>query len=154
MRVSAERGRPLFIFGAVAVAAFALDQGTKVLAVAHLDPGSFIPLLGGWLRLTLIHNVGSAFGLIPSGTIPTAASILVCVVVLGYVFRGGLAGAPGRGMALGLVVGGALGNLLDRIRTGGVVDFIDLQVWPVFNLADAAITIGVGLLAIGVVRRR
>ena len=154
MRVSAERGRPLFIFGAVAVAAFALDQGTKVLAVAHLDPGSFIPLLGGWLRLTLTHNVGSAFGLIRSGTIPTAASTLVCVVVLGYVFRGGLARAPGRGMALGLVVGGALGNLLDRIRTGGVVDFIDLQVWPVFNLADAAITIGVGLLAIGVVRRR
>jgi len=154
MRVSAERGRPLLIFGAVAAAAFALDQGTKILAVAHLDPGSFVPLLGGWLRLTLTHNVGSAFGLIRSGTIPIAASALVCVVVLGWVFRGGLARAPGRSMSLGLVVGGALGNLSDRVRTGGVVDFIDLQVWPVFNLADAAITIGVGLLAIGLARRR
>jgi len=154
MRVSAERGRPLFIFGAVAAAAFALDQGTKILAVAHLDPGSFVPLLGGWLRLTLTHNVGSAFGLIRSGTIPLAASALVCVVILGYVFRGGLVRAPGRSMPLGLVVGGALGNLLDRVRTGGVVDFIDLQVWPVFNIADAAITIGVGLLAVGLARRR
>ena len=154
MRVSAERGRPLLIFGAVAAAAFALDQGTKILAVAHLDPGSFVPLLGGWLRLTLTHNVGSAFGLIRSGTIPIAASALVCVVVLGWVFRGGLARAPGRSMPLGLVVGGALGNLLDRVRTGGVVDFIDLQVWPVFNIADAAITIGVGLLAVGLARRR
>jgi len=154
MRVSAERGRPLFIFGAVAAAAFALDQGTKILAVAHLDPGSFVPLLGGWLRLTLTHNVGSAFGLIGSGAIPLAASALVCVVVLGYVFRGGLVRAPVRSMPLGLIVGGALGNLLDRVRTGGVVDFIDLQVWPVFNIADAAITIGVGLLAIGMARRR
>ena len=154
MRVSAERGRPLLIFGAVAAAAFALDQGTKILAVAHLDPGSFVPLLGGWLRLTLTHNVGSAFGLIGSGAIPLAASALVCVVVLGYVFRGGLVRAPGRSMPLGLVVGGALGNLLDRVRTGGVIDFIDLRVWPVFNIADAAITIGVGLLAIGLARRR
>jgi len=154
MRVSAERGRPLFIFGAVAAAAFALDQGTKILAVAHLDPGSFVPLLGGWLRLTLTHNVGSAFGLIGSGAIPLAASALVCVVVLGYVFRGGLVRAPGRSMPLGLIVGGALGNLLDRVRTGGVIDFIDLRVWPVFNIADAAITIGVGLLAIGLARRR
>jgi signal peptidase II len=154
MRVSAERGRPLLIFGAVAAAAFALDQGTKILAVAHLDPGSFVPLLGGWLRLNLTHNVGSAFGLIRAGTIPLAASALVCVVILGYVFRGGLVRAPGRSIPLGLVVGGALGNLLDRVRTGGVVDFIDLQVWPVFNIADAAITIGVGLLAIGLARRR
>lgn len=154
MRVSAERGRPLLIFGAVAAAAFALDQGTKILAVAHLDPGSSVLLLGGWLRLTLTQNVGSAFGLIRSGTIPLAASALVCVVILGYVFRGGLVRAPVRSMPLGLVVGGALGNLLDRVRTGGVVDFIDLQVWPVFNIADAAITIGVGLLAIGIARRR
>lgn len=152
--MSAERGRPLLVFAVTAATAFALDQGAKALAVAHLDPASPMPLLGGWLRLTLTHNVGSAFGIIRSGTIPLAASALVCVVVLGYVFRGGLARAPGRGVALGLVVGGALGNLLDRVRTGGVVDFIDLRVWPVFNLADAVITIGVGLLALGVIRRR
>ena len=154
MRVSAERGRPLLVFGVTAVAAFALDQVAKALAVAHLDPSVPVPLLGGVLRLTLTHNVGSAFGIIRSGTIPLAASAVVCVVILGYVLRGGLARAQGRGVALGLVVGGALGNLLDRVRTGAVVDFIDLRVWPVFNLADTVITIGVGLLALGLLRRR
>jgi len=154
VRAAAERGRPLVVFGVIAAGALALDQGAKALAVAHLDPSIPVPLLGGWLRLTLTRNVGSAFGIIASGAIPLAVSALVCVVILGYVFRGGLARAPGRGVAFGLVVGGALGNLVDRVRTGGVVDFIDLRVWPVFNLADAAITIGVGLLALGLLRRR
>jgi signal peptidase II len=66
----------------------------------------------------------------------------------------GLEAAPGRALPMGLVLGGSLGNVLDRIRAGGVTDFIDLRVWPVFNLADVAITVGIGLLAIGLIRRR
>lgn len=154
MRASAERGRPRFLFGAVAAAAFALDQIAKILALAHLHYDTSVPLLGQWLQLTLTRNVGSAFGLVTSRSLPIAASALVCVVILAYVFCGALARAPGRSIPLGLVVGGALGNLLDRIRSGGVLDFIDLRVWPVFNLADVAITVGVGLLAIEVARRR
>ncbi len=154
MGASTQRGRPLHLFLAVAAGAFALDQLAKILAAARLDYGRPVPVFGRWLQLTLTHNVGSAFGLPISAFLPIAASAVVCMVILGYLFRGGLARAPGRGLPLGLVLGGALGNLLDRIRTGGVLDFIDLRVWPVFNLADAAITVGVGLLAIQVARRR
>jgi signal peptidase II len=154
MGASAERGRPLLLFAVVALAGFALDQASKVLAGEHLQPNLPVPIAGGVVQLTLIHNPGSAFGIISQGWVPIAASAIVCVVILAYTFAGGLAGVPVRAVALGLIVGGALGNLCDRLRTGGVVDFIDFRVWPVFNVADIAVTVGVGLLALELIRRR
>ncbi len=154
MPASAARGRLLLLFAVVSIATFALDQAAKAAAERHLEPHLSVPALGGLLQLTLTHNVGSAFGLISQSWIPIASSAAVCVVVLAYALAGGLTGAPGRAVALGLVVGGALGNLLDRLRTGGVIDFIDVRVWPIFNAADIAITVGVGLLALQVLRRR
>ncbi len=154
MRASAGSGRPLLLFAGASLAAFALDQGTKLAAFRYLERQQPLPVLGGVLQLTLTHNPGSAFGLVSQGWIPIAASTVACVVILAYVLAGGLAGARRRGVALGLIGGGALGNLLDRLRTGGVVDFIDLRVWPVFNVADIAVTIGVALLALQLVRRR
>jgi signal peptidase II len=145
--------RPFLVFSLALVLTGFLDQLAKSLAATHLAPG--VPVrLWGFIQLSLTHNAGSAFGLFQGGWVPIGATIVVCVVVLGYAWRGGLRRAPRRSIPLGLIVGGAVGNLLDRVRLGAVVDFIDLQVWPVFNVADIAITVGILILALEVFRRR
>ena len=154
MRASTSRGRPSALFFGLAAGTFVVDQLTKVVATGRLALGSPFPLLGKWVRLTLTHNTGSAFGLVSSGWVLIGIGSIVCVVILAYLAGGGLARVPKRAVPLGLILGGSLGNLVDRVRSGGVIDFIDLRVWPVFNFADVAITVGVGLLAVDVLRRR
>jgi signal peptidase II len=155
VRASATRGRPSAVLFGVAGVTFALDQLVKAAARRGLDAGTPVPLVGEWVRLTLVHNTGSAFGLVSSGWALVAVGAAVCAAVVAYATVGrGLEAAPGRALPMGLVLGGSLGNVLDRVRAGGVTDFIDLRVWPVFNLADIAITVGIGLLAIGLIRRR
>lgn len=129
---------------ALAVAAF--DQVTKLFVASRMQHGDSVP--AGPLHITLVHNTGGAFGLFQSGAAPLAViSLAVVVVIVVYSRRvGSFSGLVGT--ALGLELGGAAGNLADRLRLGYVVDFIDLQVWPVFNIADASITIGVILLAV------
>ena len=125
-----------------------LDQLTKG-AVAHLlVPGDSLPLLPPILSLTYVQNTGAAFGILKG---LTWLSILLSLVVAAWIvlelLRSGQgAHAPLRLWALSLVLGGAMGNLIDRVWRGHVVDFIDVHVWPVFNVADSAITIGVVLL--------
>ena len=140
--------------GAVVTAAVvAVDQVTKTWALRALDDG---PIEVVWtLRLDLSFNSGAAFGL-GRGLAPLFVAVgVVLVVVLLTVARSSGTNAAGT-VALGLVLGGALGNLGDRLfrdHGGAVVDFIDLQWWPVFNVADAAITCGSLLLVLGEVRR-
>ena len=141
---------------ATAAVAYLLDRVTKVLA-EHLLPARPVELIPGVLQLTYTTNRGGAFGLF--GNAPylfLAATLLVCagiVVASLGITRRLLA------VAMGLILGGALGNLTDRIvhgsgLNGRVVDFIDLRVWPVFNLADAAIVIGAALIVFSGLRRR
>jgi signal peptidase II len=154
VKASAARGRPDALLFGVAGVTVAFDQLVKVAARRGLDVGASVPLVGDWVRLTLVHNTGSAFGLISSEWVLIAVGVAVCVAVLAYAIVGrGAKAAPERALPMGLVLGGSLGNVLDRIRAGGVTDFIDLRVWPVFNLADIAITVGIGLLVIGLTRR-
>ena len=111
-----------------------------------------MPLLPGVLHLTYVQNTGAAFGLFRGCA---GLFIALAVVIAGWVSVE-LSQRPhptlGR-VGLSLILGGAVGNLIDRARLGSVIDFIDLRVWPVFNLADSAITIGVGLLLWLAVRR-
>ncbi|MBN2624098.1 MAG: signal peptidase II [Acidimicrobiales bacterium] len=131
---------------AVAGIVLALDQLTKAWAVDVLGDGHTIDLVGS-LRLRLTLNYGSAFSL-GDGRGPLIS--VLALVVVGILLRTGRnATRPSMAVALGLVVGGAFGNLIDRafragggFLGGGVVDFIDLQWWPVFNLADSAIVVG------------
>jgi signal peptidase II len=134
---------------------FVLDRVTKAWAVSELATVHTRPLLGEWLRLTYVRNTGVAFGLgagqgLPFAAITFAALALVLVLALQERNRTWL-----RSTALGLVVGGAAGNLLDRVRWGSVVDFIDFgyrrNMFPVFNAADSAITVGVILFALTLV---
>lgn len=130
--------------GAVAVSAVVLDQVTKSLAVAALKDGP-IPLV--WtLRLRLTFNTGAAFSLGQGRAAVFVALGIVLVATLLAVVRTASATAA---IGLGLVVGGAAGNLSDRIfrgHGGAVIDFIDLQWWPVFNVADSCIFVGVAVL--------
>ena len=130
--------------GALCGAVFLADQALKAVIESNLVPGEDVELLGP-LGLTLSHNRGVAFGLAGGGG---PKLVLVAVVALGliaYVFSRN-ATRPGTWVAAGLLAGGALGNLADRVRVDAVTDYIDLATWPPFNLADVAITLGVALL--------
>jgi signal peptidase II len=147
----------------LAGAVVALDQITKVVALDRLPLGVPVPIIDGLLSLTLVLNPGLAFGLL--GSIPptwrwvVAALSLVALAVLARVALRVLpdGGWPGR-LAIGLIFGGAIGNLIDRARFGAVVDFVDVYWrdwhWPAFNVADSAITVGVALLALRLMRER
>jgi len=135
----------LFLTALVVVVA---DQVTKYLAVQHLSDGRMIPVVGDVLRLRYTTNTGAAFGLFQDqGFVLTIIALVVVGVIVFYYRR-----LPDQMLlvriSLGLQLGGAIGNLVDRLRHGGsVVDFIEFVLWPVFNIADAAIVLGVALLA-------
>ena len=134
--------RPWLISGLT----LAADQLTKALIVASFVHGESLPLLPPLLCLTYVQNTGAAFGLLKGQQL---LFILLAGGVIVYLPRTLLVGrhltaATVWGSAL--ILGGAVGNLLDRLRLGYVIDFIDVHVWPVFNVGDSAITIGVALL--------
>ncbi|HYG71833.1 MAG TPA: signal peptidase II [Actinomycetota bacterium] len=145
----------LWLF-AIAGAAYALDRATKAWAEATLAERAPIDLIPGVLSLTYTTNSGGAFGLGRSAPwIFAGATILVSLAIVVASTR---LPRMGVAVALGLILGGALGNLTDRAingpgLSGHVTDFIDLQFWPIFNLADSAIVIGAGVLAIVTAKR-
>ena len=138
---------------AVAVATVVLDQVTKAAVVSRLGICERIPILGTSLRLTHIRNSGAVFGMMRSAsTYFTFFSIIAAVILVVVLFFARRASVLVR-VSLGMVMGGAVGNLIDRLRYGAVVDFIDVGVsesvrWPCFNVADSAITVGVILLIV------
>lgn len=153
MGAAAPLRRPSAAFLAISITVLALDQLTKALALAHLVPQRPLPLLGKIVQLSLVHNPGSAFGLVQAGWLLIAVGA-ACVVIIPLLLALRPELPRPQVIALAAIWGGSLGNLLDRLRTGGVTDFIDLGFWPVFNVADVAITLGVVALAILLVTRR
>ena len=136
--------------GALCAIVLAADQVAKAAIEAQLVPGEDVDVLGP-LGLTLSHNRGVAFGLAGGAGAPLVLVTLVALGVVVYLFARDPA-RPGMWVATGLLAGGAIGNLVDRVRTGAVTDFVDLSPWPPFNLADMAITVGVVLLVFLYVR--
>jgi signal peptidase II len=147
-------GFPLrgLLFLGLAVLVVVADQITKRLAEDRLRDQRSVPVVDDILRLTYVQNRGAAFGLLQD---QTTFFVLVGIVVIG-VIAASYRYLPRSGfllhLALGLQLGGAIGNLIDRVRQGYVVDFVDFGYranwWPVFNVADSAIVIGVALLAL------
>ncbi len=122
------------------------DQATKGLVTRSMSPGQSIPD-DGIARLTYVVNSGSAFGLFPDQTLLLTLASVVGIGVLLVFYRTHPVDSRMLRFSLGLQLGGAMGNLIDRVRLGHVVDFIDVGSWPVFNLADSAIVVGlIGLL--------
>jgi signal peptidase II len=110
-------------------------------------------LIPGFFSFTYVHNTGGAFGILPEGTqLLALAALIAAVGIIVYTVRARSPLPRLLGFALALPLGGSLGNLLDRVRLHYVVDFLDVHVgvhqWPVFNVADSAICLGVGLLAV------
>jgi len=121
------------------------DQATKSLIRAWLPLGSSVPILPKFLHFTHTQNSGAAFGLFPNAvTLLVVIALIVSAIFLWLGHRG--FDRRQTAIAMGMMLGGAVGNLIDRIRFGAVTDFIDIHIWPIFNIADAALTVGAFLL--------
>ena len=133
--------------GGLAAAVLVLDQATKWWMRRHLAVGESVPLLPGVFHLTLVRNPGVAFGLFArQGVVVLGIAFLLVALLLITARTRPAAWRPPVPWAMGLILGGALGNLLDRVRFGAVVDFLDFRIWPVFNVADSGITVGAALI--------
>ncbi|MCB0192389.1 MAG: signal peptidase II [Anaerolineae bacterium] len=130
-----------------------LDGLTKVWAEQNLTLHEPVPVIGDYFRFTLGHNTGVAFGLFANGGIwPLVVTGIIIVFIAFWFIKGLLSGhfAPYAAWPVGMLLGGAIGNFIDRVIDGRVTDFLDVGIgasrWPTFNLADSFILIGVGIL--------
>ncbi len=140
------------IYYLIAAVVVALDQWTKYLVVKNMELTESIPLIPGVFHLTSHRNMGAAFGILQNQR--WLFIVITIAVVIGIVIAMKRIGRtqPRVSLALSLVLGGAIGNFIDRLLTGKVVDFLDFTLinFPIFNVADAAISVGVILLLIDV----
>jgi signal peptidase II len=144
--VSRSSSRAWRLAGALCGLVVVLDQAAKAIVENNLVPGQQVDVLGPF-GLTLSHNQGVAFGLASGSSAPLVAFALVALAVVGFILHRNPT-LPRIWVAAGLIAGGALGNLADRLRAGAVTDYVEIGSWPPFNLADVAITAGVVLLAL------
>lgn len=161
--LTAENMKSRIGFFVVSSTVICLDQLTKLLVSWNLTLGDSLPVIPGLFHLTLVRNTGMAFGLLSAATIPykpvlvTVLSLVALAAVAFYALHAP-AGERLSRMGLAFILGGAAGNIIDRLRLGYVVDFLDVfyqgNHWPAFNVADAAICTGVGLLMLETVFRR
>ena len=149
--MSQRKDRLLFLLPAAGV--LAADVATKLLVYHSLSLNRGpIPILGNWVRLTYVHNPWAAFGFFHGSRwffvgVSTLSAVIVLALALGRRYTD-----LWIRISFGLILGGALGNLADRIRLGEVIDFLDVGIgthrWPIFNVADCGVTVGVILLAL------
>ena len=133
---------------------FFLDQFSKFLILKTLSVGQSVPVLPSSFHLTLVHNTGIAFGLLQGRSQVLFWVNLVILAVLFILMGLRLFKKPTLQIGVGMIAGGGLGNLVDRIRFGSIVDFLDFRIWPVFNLADSAICIGTFLVLLALFQKR
>ena len=138
--------RPWALAGILCAVVVAADQAVKARIESSLTLGEEVDVLGP-LSLTLTHNKGVAFGLAGGAGLGLVLVTVAALALIAFVFSRD-PGKPGMWVAVGLLAGGALGNLLDRLAAGEVTDYIHIGSWPAFNLADIAITAGVVLMVL------
>ncbi len=122
-----------------------LDQLTKFIVVRNFSLHDSFSLINGVMSITLVHNRGAAFGIFKNQFFLFVFISLLTVILIYFILRNNK-GSKLFSFSLSLILGGALGNLIDRIFLGYVVDFLDFHIWPVFNIADSAITFGTLIL--------
>jgi signal peptidase II len=136
---------------ALALVVFAVDQGIKSVVEGSMRLGESITLVSGFLSLTYIKNDGGAFGILGGSQMILLIGSTVAVAVVLWMLLSGRPSVPTM-VGCGLILGGAAGNLLDRLNSGEVTDYIHFSFWYIFNAADAAIVVGVGLLLLSALR--
>ncbi len=129
------------------VSVFVADQATKFAIKGTLRLGESWPA-EGLIRLTHGANTGTAFGLLPNQTLFLIFASIIAIGFLAYFYRAYALPSPILRLAIGLQLGGAFGNLFDRVAFGAVTDFIDVGWWPIFNIADSSICVGMATLVI------
>ena len=144
------RGGALWAF-VIAALVFVVDRGVKVLVEGSMRLGESIPLIPGFLSLTYIKNDGGAFGILGGSRLVLLIGSAVAIAVVLWIL---LSGSSSRltSLGCGLILGGAAGNLVDRLATGEVTDYVHFSFWYIFNAADAAIVVGVGILLFSALR--
>jgi signal peptidase II len=146
----------LALFYFIALTAVVLDQFTKRWISSVMTRGESRSIIGDFFRLTYVHNDGAAFGLNLGGRWAFVAVTLIVSLFIIFSYSR-TEKTPLARWALALILGGAVGNLIDRIRLGEVIDFLQFGIgrlyWPIFNVADIAVSIGVGLLALHLFRK-
>lgn len=131
------------------------DQAVKFFLVSFLKPSETIPIIKNIFHITLVFNTGCAFGLFRDQSVLffiTAA--LIAIILLIYFLQSVKTAKIFSELAATLIIAGSLSNLIDRFRCGYVIDFLDFRVWPVFNLGDTAITIGVSIFILQLLIKR
>lgn len=134
---------PIWVF---MILTFMVDQFTKYVVNSSLEYLQSVPVIKGIFHLTYVHNYGAAFGILQNrrGLFILVSAVVIVLVV--YFYKQ-LPKDWATQVALGLAIGGTLGNMFDRLRVGYVVDFFDFRIWPIFNIADTAIVVGMILFA-------
>jgi signal peptidase II len=145
------RRRGLLFAFVLALVVFVVDQGTKSIVEGSMRVGESITLISGFLSLTYIKNDGGAFGILGGSQSVLLLGSTVAVVVVLWMLLSGRPSTPTM-LGCGLILGGAAGNLLDRLSSGEVTDYVHFSFWYIFNAADAAIVVGVGLLLLSALR--
>ena len=136
---------------ALALVVFVVDQGIKSVVEGSMRVGESITLVSDFLSLTYIKNDGGAFGILGGSQMILLVGSTVAVAVVLWMLLSGRPSVPTT-LGCGLILGGAAGNLLDRLSSGEVTDYIHFSFWYIFNAADAAIVVGVGLLLLSALR--
>lgn len=134
------------LFYMIAVVVVIADQISKWAVMSTVPMGSSLPVLGPLLALTPTYNTGGAFSLLQTRNSVFIVVAVAAIVALSLAFHRYQRGNLAVSAALTLAMGGAVGNVIDRIRFGHVQDFFDIHVWPIFNVADSAIVVGIVLL--------
>ena len=139
----------VFAWGVVLAIA---DQLLKKLFSGTMQLGESIPVLPGIFHLTYIQNPGAAFGLFENQTLFFIAIAAFLLAFLAFAYKELAAQGIWVRYGMSLLAGGAVGNLLDRVRLGAVIDYLDFRIWPIFNLADIGICLGATLIVWGLLR--
>ncbi len=138
----------------IALILLSLDQFSKYIIRQKIPLAESIPVIKGIFHITYVENTGIAFGLFPQGhSLFIIISLIIILVIIFFERKKALKSLRER-FCLGLILGGALGNLIDRLRFGFVIDFLDFRIWPVFNLADSGVCIGGILMVFFLLKKR
>ena len=134
-----------------------VDQLTKFIILKNFQPGGSLPVIKNFFHISLVCNKGVAFGVFSEQGLPFRWTFIVCIIIVVFIsvfYKKLFRERKSTRIFLSLILSGASGNLIDRIRFGYVVDFLDFRIWPVFNIADSAITIGTVLLILQMLRHK